>query len=129
MMAYEGHRNFFIICPGKSTLSVDCLLTISKTLTSLTELTILILTTFTITRRFGRPTADLLLAPAEGWGALRALLGAFGPLSLLPKVQMAEIWTFKKSKMAAMFPNWLPVIDMGAISLSSEFQPYCSSSG
>ena len=24
MMAYEGHRNFFIICPGKSTLSVDC---------------------------------------------------------------------------------------------------------
>ena len=28
--------------------------------------------------------AALLLAPAEVWGALRALLGAFGPLSLLP---------------------------------------------
>ena len=50
--------------------------------------------------------AALLLAPAEGWGALRALLGAFGPLSL-PQ---------KKSKMAAMVPKWLPVIDMGVIS-------------
>ena len=34
-------------------------------------------------RRFGQPTAALLLAPAEGWGALWAQLGAFGPLSLL----------------------------------------------
>ena len=33
-----------------------------------------------ITRRFWRPTAALLLAHAEGWGALLALLGAFGPL-------------------------------------------------
>ena len=33
----------------------------------------------------------------------------------------------KKSKMAAMVPKWLPVIDMGVISLSSEFQ-HCSSS-
>ena len=30
-------------------------------------------------RRFGWPTATLLLTPAEGWGALWALLGAFGP--------------------------------------------------
>ena len=30
MMAYEGHRNFFIICPGKSTLSVDCFLADSE---------------------------------------------------------------------------------------------------
>ena len=41
-------------------------------------------------RRFGRPMAALLLASVEGWGALwvpralRALLEAFGPLSLLP---------------------------------------------
>ena len=33
----------------------------------------------------------------------------------------------KKSNMATMVPKWLPVIDMGVISLSSEFQP-CSSS-
>ena len=31
---------------------------------------------------FGRPTAALLLAPAEGCGAVLALLGAFGPLFL-----------------------------------------------
>ena len=31
------------------------------------------------TRSSGR-SAPLLLAPVEGWGALRALLGAFGPL-------------------------------------------------
>ena len=33
----------------------------------------------------------------------------------------------KKSKMATMVPKLLPVIDMGVISLSSEFKP-CSSS-
>ena len=33
------------------------------------------------------------------------------------------------SKMVAMVPKWLPVIDMGVISLSSEFQPYSSSNG
>ena len=31
---------------------------------------------FNFTRRFGRPTAALLLAPAEGWGALRATVAA-----------------------------------------------------
>ena len=64
---------------------------------------------FLQTRRFGRPTAALLLAPAESWGP-----------PLAPPAQ-------KKSKMAVMVPKWLPVVDMGEISLSSEFQP-CSSS-
>ena len=35
------------------------------------------------TRSLGR-SVPLLLAPVEGWGALQALLGAFGPLSLPP---------------------------------------------
>ena len=65
--------------------------------------------------------ATLLLTPAEGWGALWALLGAFGPLSLLPPQKIQN-----KSKMTAMVPKWLPVIYMGVISLSSEFQPYSS---
>ena len=34
---------------------------------------------FSITRSSGYSVL-LLLAPAEGWGAIRALLGAFGPL-------------------------------------------------
>ena len=33
------------------------------------------------TRRSGRYT-PILLAPVEGWGALHALLGAFGPSSV-----------------------------------------------
>ena len=40
---------------------------------------------------------------------------------------MAEIWTLKNSKMATMVPKLLPVINMGVISLSSEFQPGSSS--
>ena len=36
---------------------------------------------FISTTRYGRYT-PILLAPAEGWGALWALLGAFGPSSV-----------------------------------------------
>ena len=54
------------------------------------------------TRRFGQPTAALLLTPAEGWGALPApkaqwtLLGAFSPSrlqykNLYPKMEKYEI--------------------------------------
>merc|ERR1712030_246197 len=85
-----------------------------------------------LTRRFGRPTAALLLAPAEGWGPFGPP-GHFGPCwgpsapspSFLPKKNPKK----KKSKMAAMLPKWLPVVDMGVISLSSEFQPCSSSNG
>ena len=44
-------------------------------------------------------------------------------------LQTAEIWTLKKSNMAVMIPKWLPVIDIGVISLSSKFQPCSSSNG
>ena len=36
-------------------------------------------------------------------------------------LNMAQIWTFE---MAAPFPKWLAVIDMGVIRLYSDFQPY-----
>ena len=41
---------------------------------------------YTFTRKFGGPTAPLLSSTCGGLGALRALLGAFGPLVLLPIV-------------------------------------------
>ena len=72
---------------------------------------------------YGRPPSR----SCGGLGALRALLGAFGPLSLLPPKKNPK--KPKKSKMAAMVPKWLPVIDMGVISLSSEFQLCSSSNG
>ena len=44
-------------------------------------------------------------------------------------LKIADIWTFKKSKMAAIVLKWLSVIDVEVSSLSSEFQPYSSSNG
>ena len=78
-----------------------------------------------ITRRFGRPMAALLLTPVEGWGPFGPCWGPLAPSPSSPPKKPQK----RKSKMAAMVPKWLPVIDMGVISLSSEFQPCSSSNG
>ena len=83
----------------------------------------------------------LLLAPAEGLGALWAFQVAFGPLisSSIQKYTLRQLFGLlelqnlsiikKKSKMAVAVSKWQPVIDIGVISYNSEFQPCSSSNG
>ena len=42
---------------------------------------------------------------------------------------MADIWAFRKIQSRSLVPKLVPVLDLGVISLNSEFQSWISSTG